>query len=98
MPRATPVTVDLDTLATYVGPSDSVASVSESDKQAAAQASAGPGTEMAMQDGVARFRASYPSGPAAKAGVMAGDIITHVDDMPIKDFSLSGVVGMLRGP
>src|SRR5260370_41842378 len=98
MPRATPVTVDLDTLATYVGTYDFGASVSASDKQAAGPASAGPGTEIAMQDGVARGRASYPSGPAAKAGVMAGGIITHGGDMPIKDVSLSGGGGILRGP
>jgi len=97
-PPATPVTVDLDTLATYVGTYDFGASVNAGDRQAAGPAFAGPGIEIAMQDGVARVRASYPSGPAAKAGVMVGDIITHVDDTAIKNFSLSEVVGKLRGP
>jgi carboxyl-terminal processing protease len=36
--------------------------------------------------------------PAEKAGVKAGDIITAVDDKPIKGLPLVEAVGMVRGP
>jgi hypothetical protein len=97
-PPAIPVTVDPDTLATYVGTYDFGASVSASDKQALGPAFAGLGIEIAMQDGVVRVRAPYQNGPAAKAGVIAGDVITQIDDTPIKGLSLNQVIGRLRGP
>jgi len=96
-PPATPVKVNLDTLANYVGTYDFGASVSPSDKLASGPVLAGPGVETTTQDGVLRVQASYPNGPAFKAGVIPGDIITHVDDMPIRGLGLDQVHGMLRG-
>jgi CubicO group peptidase (beta-lactamase class C family)/C-terminal processing protease CtpA/Prc len=98
VPPASPVTVDLDTLATYVGTYDFGASVSASDKQAPSSTYVGIGIELAMQDGLLKVRAPYPNGPALRAGVMAGDIITHVDDMPVNGLNLDQVQGRLRGP
>jgi hypothetical protein len=54
--------------------------------------------EIALQDGGLRVRAQYPNWPAAKAGVIAGDIITYVDDTPIRGLNLAEVQGKLRGP
>jgi len=93
-PPATPVTVDLDTLATY----DFGASVSASDKQAPGSTYVGIGIELAMQDGLLKVRAPYPNGPAFRAGVMADDIITHVDEIPVNALNLDQVQGRLRGP
>jgi carboxyl-terminal processing protease len=36
--------------------------------------------------------------PAAKAGVMAGDIITHLDDEPVQGLTLNQAVDKMRGP
>lgn len=97
-PSATPVAVNLDTLATYVGTYDFDASVSAGDKHTPGPVLAALRVETAMQDGVLRVRASYPNGPAFKAGVIAGDIITHVDDAPIYGLRLDEAQGKLRGP
>src|SRR5262249_1339027 len=45
------------------------------------------GIEAVMQDAL-RVRTSYPNSSAAQAGVMAGDIITHVDDAPVTGMSV----------
>jgi C-terminal processing protease CtpA/Prc len=58
----------------------------------------GLGMEIAMQDDGLRVRAAYPNWPAAKAGVIAGDIITHVDDALTNRLSFAQVQGKLRGP
>jgi PDZ domain len=97
-PPATPVTVDLDTLATYIGTYDFGASISASDKQAPGSTFVGLGIENAMQDGVLKVSAPLPNGPAFRAGVRAGDIITHVDDTPIHGLSPDEVTSRLRGP
>jgi CubicO group peptidase (beta-lactamase class C family)/C-terminal processing protease CtpA/Prc len=97
-PPTIPVTVNRDALATYVGTYDFGASISASDKQAPSSAFVGLGIEIAMQDGVLKVRAPYPNGPASRAGVMAGDIITHLDDTPVTGLSLAQVQGRLRGP
>jgi CubicO group peptidase (beta-lactamase class C family) len=97
-PPPVPVTVNLGTLATYVGTYDFGVSVSISDKNASGPARVSLGTEVATQDGVLRVRAAYPNGPAAKAGVMAGDIITHIDDIPVNGYSFDQVLGRLLGP
>jgi CubicO group peptidase (beta-lactamase class C family) len=95
-PPATPATVNLDTLAAYVGTYDFGLSISVSDKQA--PAFAGLGVDIAMEGGITMVRAPRANGPAAKAGVKAGDVITHIDDAPIKGMSLSEVISKLRGP
>lgn len=37
-------------------------------------------------------------GPAAKAGIMAADEITHVDEQPLRGLTINQVIGRLRGP
>lgn len=39
-----------------------------------------------------------PFSPAEKAGIQAGDIVTSVDDLDLKDMKLSTVVEKIRGP
>jgi hypothetical protein len=36
--------------------------------------------------------------PAAKAGIVAGDIITHLDDVATQGLSLNEVIEKMRGP
>jgi hypothetical protein len=97
-PPATPVTVDLDTLAGYVGTYDFGTSVSASDKQPPGSTFVGIGIDIAMEDGVLKVRAPYPNGPAFRAGVAAGDIITHLDDIPVSGLNFDQAQGRLRGP
>src|SRR5579864_9438465 len=42
----------------------------------------GLGIEVTMEDGVIKVVAPIDDTPAAKAGVMANDFITHIDDEP----------------
>jgi CubicO group peptidase (beta-lactamase class C family) len=96
-PPATTVKVDLDTLAAYAGTYDFGTSLSASDRQAPSPTFVGIGVEIGMEDGLLKVRAPYPNGPAFSAGVMAGDIITHVDDAPIHGLNFAQVQSKLRG-
>jgi carboxyl-terminal processing protease len=58
----------------------------------------GLGIEVTMTDGRIKVVSPIDNTPAAKAGILAGDIITQVDGQPIKDQALDVVVGKLRGP
>ncbi len=49
------------------------------------------------QEGL-RINRPYPGGPATKAGVTAGDLITELDGAPLKGLSLADVLAKLRGP
>jgi CubicO group peptidase (beta-lactamase class C family)/C-terminal processing protease CtpA/Prc len=97
-PPASPVTVAAGTLASYVGTYDFGGSVSASDKQAPGPTFVGTGIEVAMQDGLLTVRAPYPNGPASRAGVMTGDVISHIDDVAVTGLSLEQVQSRLPGP
>jgi C-terminal processing protease CtpA/Prc len=40
--------------------------------------------EVTMEDGLIKVVAPIDETPAAKAGIMANDIITHLDDEPVQ--------------
>src|SRR5213592_4491415 len=44
----------------------------------------GLGIEVTMEDGLIKVVAPIDETPAAKAGIMANDIITHLDDEPVQ--------------
>src|SRR6266542_6203599 len=58
----------------------------------------GLGIEVTMEDGLVKVIAPIDDTPAAKAGVMAGDIITHLDDEPVQGLTLHQAVDKMRGP
>jgi len=58
----------------------------------------GLGMEVTMTDGLVKVVSPIDNTPAAKAGILAGDVITQVDDQPIKGMALDLVVAKLRGP
>src|SRR6266487_2043137 len=58
----------------------------------------GLGIEVKMEDGLVKVVAPIDDTPAAKAGVMAGDIITHLDDEPVQGLTLNQAVEKMRGP
>jgi len=58
----------------------------------------GLGIEVTMEDGLVKVVAPIDDTPAAKAGVLANDIITHLDDDPVQGLTLNQAVEKMRGP
>ncbi|MEK9555553.1 MAG: S41 family peptidase, partial [Gammaproteobacteria bacterium] len=58
----------------------------------------GIGIEMDVVDGLIEVIAPIDDSPASRAGILAKDIITHVDDEPVRDISLQEAIEILRGP
>ena len=58
----------------------------------------GIGIEMDVIDGLIQVIAPIDDSPASRAGILAKDIITHVDDEPVRDISLQEAIEILRGP
>jgi carboxyl-terminal processing protease len=58
----------------------------------------GLGMEVSMDKGLVKVVAPIDETPAAKAGVMANDIITHLDGEPVLGLSLDQAVDKMRGP
>ena len=58
----------------------------------------GIGIEMDVIDGLIEVIAPIDDSPASRAGILAKDIITHVDDEPVRDISLQEAIEILRGP
>src|SRR5499433_4417838 len=57
----------------------------------------GLGIEVTMEDGLVKVVAPIDDTPAAKAGIMANDIITHLDDEPVQGLTLNQAVEKMRG-
>ncbi len=58
----------------------------------------GLGIEVTMEDGLIKVVAPIDDTPAAKAGVMANDIITRLDDEAVQGMTLNEAVDKMRGP
>src|ERR1700741_1937722 len=56
------------------------------------------GIEVTMEDGLVKVVAPIDDTPAAKAGVMANDIITKLDDEAVQGLTLNQAVEKMRGP
>ncbi|HXN13005.1 MAG TPA: S41 family peptidase, partial [Candidatus Acidoferrales bacterium] len=54
--------------------------------------------EVTMEDGLVKVVAPIDETPAAKAGVMANDIITKLDDEQVQGLTLNQAVEKMRGP
>lgn len=57
----------------------------------------GIGIEIGVKDGVLTVIAPIEDTPAAKAGLLAGDKITKVNDKPTRDMTVSEAVAQMRG-
>jgi hypothetical protein len=62
------------------------------------EALSGVGIYLTLADSQIRVMAPMDNLPAAKAGIMAGDIITALDDEPVRGLTLNQVVEKLRVP
>src|SRR6185369_5836410 len=58
----------------------------------------GLGMEVTLEDGLVKVVAPIDDTPASKAGVMANDIITHLDDEAVQGLTLNQAVDKMRGP
>ncbi len=58
----------------------------------------GLGIEVTMEDGLVKVVAPIDDTPAAKAGVMANDIITKLDNDQVRGLTLNQAVEKMRGP
>ena len=58
----------------------------------------GLGIEVTMEDGLIKVVAPIDETPASKAGVLANDIITKLDDDQVQGLTLNQAVEKMRGP
>ena len=57
----------------------------------------GLGIEVTMEDGLVKVVTPIDDTPAAKAGVLSGDVITHIDDEAVQGLSLEQAVNRMKG-
>jgi carboxyl-terminal processing protease len=58
----------------------------------------GLGIEVTMEDGLVKVVSPIDDTPADRAGIQAGDVITHIDNEPVQGLSLAEAVERMRGP
>src|SRR6266436_3751196 len=58
----------------------------------------GLGIEVTMEDGLVKVVAPIDDTPAAKAGIMSGDVITQIDDDAVQGLTLDQAVNKMKGP
>ena len=88
--------IDADALAAYAG-TYRFASSSARDRQEYPELG-GLGIDVAMKNGVLNVVSPFRDMPAAKAGVVSGDVITHVNDEPTQGMDLNQAIEKMRGP
>ena len=57
----------------------------------------GVGIEISLEDGFIRVITPIDDTPAVKAGIKAGDLITRIDDKPVKSMGLDDAINRMRG-
>jgi len=57
----------------------------------------GLGIEVTMEDGLVKVVAPIDDTPAARAGIRANDLITHLNDEPVQGLTLTQAVDKMRG-
>jgi carboxyl-terminal processing protease len=58
----------------------------------------GLGIEVTQEDGFVKVISPIDDTPAARAGVRAGDLITHLNGTPVRGLTLQEAVDQMRGP
>src|SRR5690606_16114923 len=57
----------------------------------------GLGIEIGSEDGMPKVISPIEDTPAARAGIIAGDVITHIDGKPTKGMTLNDAIKLMRG-
>ncbi|MDQ2975090.1 MAG: caspase family protein [Acidobacteriota bacterium] len=73
------------------------ASTGTSANESAASATAGIGINIQLENNQVMIRAVTDGGPAARAGLKAGDQITRIGDQSVANISQTDIVGLIRG-
>jgi CubicO group peptidase (beta-lactamase class C family) len=94
VPASAPAAMDQAALAAFEG-TYTFTSFSSRDKQ---EPFGGLGIRIAIQDGLLKVVSPIQDGPAAKAGVVANDIITHLDGEATQGITLDQALEKMRGP
>src|ERR1700737_3884414 len=58
----------------------------------------GLGIEVMMENGLVKVVAPMDDTPAAKAGILSGDLITQIDDDAVQGLTLEQAVNKMKGP
>ena len=58
----------------------------------------GLGIEVTMEDGLVKVVAPIDGTPAAKAGIMSGDLVAQIDDEAVQGLTLEQAVSKMKGP
>jgi carboxyl-terminal processing protease len=58
----------------------------------------GLGIEVTMENGLVKVVAPIDDTPAAKAGIMSGDLIAYIDDEAVQGLTLEQAVNKMKGP
>ena len=58
----------------------------------------GLGIEVTMEDGLIKVVAPMDDTPAAKAGILSGDLVTQIDDEAVLGLTLEQAVNKMKGP
>jgi len=58
----------------------------------------GLGLEVMMENGLVKVVSPIDDTPAARAGMMSGDLVTRIDDTAVKGLTLKEAVEKMRGP
>jgi carboxyl-terminal processing protease len=58
----------------------------------------GLGIEVTMENGLVKVVAPMDDTPAAKAGILSGDLITNIDDEAVQGLTLEQAVNKMKGP
>jgi len=96
VPATWPAAIDQTALAAFEG-TYRFASSSSRDKQERREFG-GLGIEVAMLDGLLKVLYPIRNTPADRAGVMANDVITHLDDEATQGMTLNQALEKMRGP
>jgi len=57
----------------------------------------GVGIEIGMEDGLVKVQSPIEGSPAFRAGIKSGDLITRIDETPVKGLSMDQAVKRMRG-
>jgi carboxyl-terminal processing protease len=58
----------------------------------------GLGIEVTMEDGLIKVVAPMDDTPAAKAGILSGDLVSQIDDEAVQGLTLEQAVNKMKGP
>ena len=58
----------------------------------------GLGIEVTMEDGLVKVVSPMDGTPAARAGILSGDLVTQIDDEAVQGLTLEQAVNKMKGP